>query len=485
MTRAPRRQRGAAVVSWQEAPTRSDPHAPMNRTLILLAAALLAVLPGTVHAHTRLTGTTPASGDTVPAATREVRLRFSQAPEASMTWLAVLRGTDTIAVGTPVPVPGSQGREFVLALPTPLPGGGYQVAWRTAGADGHVLRGTFGFVVEAPASVPDTAAPVALPPLPQPATPAHEVSNLAPAAWPGVLVRWGWFLALLGMIGAPAFYAGVLDRLRRRGAHERVTARAAYGAWHVAAGAAALSLLTLVLRLWLHSAKMYGAAEALEGARLAALLQTTSWGTAWTLQAVATVGYFLGLMVARAPHGRAAGWMGAGAAALLLAAVPALSGHAAAMEGKSALAILIDTLHVAGAGVWLGTLAVLMAAGLPAALSRADGGSPQALADLVNAFSPVALAGGAVAGGTGVVNALLHLSAASQLWSTGYGRTLALKLLLLLVVAAAGAFNWRRVRPSLADEQGASRLRRSAAAELGAGVLVVLATAVLVALPTP
>ena len=47
--------------------------------------------------------------------------------------------------------------------------------------------------------------------------------------------------------------------------------------------------------------------------------------------------------------------MGAGAAALLLAAVPALSGHAAAMEGKSALAILIDTLHVAVAPVELGS----------------------------------------------------------------------------------------------------------------------------------
>jgi putative copper export protein len=230
---------------------------------------------------------------------------------------------------------------------------------------------------------------------------------------------------------------------------------------------------------------MYGAAEALDGSRLAALLQTTTWGTAWILQAVATVGFFLGLMVARAPHGRGAGWVGAGAAALLLASVPALSGHAASVENNTALAILTDTLHVLGAGVWLGTLAVLVAAGMPAALATADGGGPRALADMVNVFSPVALAGGAVAGLTGVVNALLHLSAVGDLWGTGYGRTLALKLLLLGVVAAAGAYNWRRVRPSLGDEAGAPRLRRSTAVELGMGALVVLVTAILVALPTP
>lgn len=455
------------------------------RTLLrLLALPLLAALSSPAAAHTRLAGSTPAAGDTVAAGVREVRLRFSLPPEASMTWLAVLRGADTVAAGTTTPVPGTDGREFVLVLPTALAGGAYQVAWRTAGADGHVLRGTFGFQVldEAGAAVPPAA------PTHHPAgvtAEEHETHTTSPGSRLGVLVRWGWFLGLLGMIGAPAFYGAVLDRMRRRGLHERVTARAAYGAWHVAAGAAALSLLTLLLRLWMHSVEMYGAAEALDGSRLAALLQTTTWGTAWILQAVATVGFFLGLMVARAPHGRGAGWVGAGAAALLLASVPALSGHAASVENNTALAILTDTLHVLGAGVWLGTLAVLVAAGMPAALATADGGSPRALADMVNVFSPVALAGGAVAGLTGVVNALLHLTAVGDLWGTGYGRTLALKLLLLGVVAVAGAYNWRRVRPSLGDEAGAPRLRRSTAVELGMGALVVLVTAILVALPTP
>jgi putative copper export protein len=230
---------------------------------------------------------------------------------------------------------------------------------------------------------------------------------------------------------------------------------------------------------------MYGPAEALDGGHLAALLQTTGWGIAWTLQAVTTFGFFLGLMIVRAPHGRGAGWTGAALAAVLLAAVPALSGHAASVEHRTGVAIAVDSLHVLGAGIWLGTLAVLMAAGLPASLSAADGGGPVALADLVNAFSPVALIGASLAATTGVVNSLFHLTRVADIWSTSYGRTLALKLLLLGGVAAIGAFNWRRVRPTLTDADGAARLRRSATLELALGLVVVAVTAVLVALPTP
>ena len=117
----------------------------MKTFLFLFALLGSLVVAHPAGAHTRLTGTAPAAGDTVAAGVREVRLRFSAGPEASLTWLAVLRGADTLAVGFPAVVPGSDGREFTLSLGSPLTGGAYHVAWRTAGADGHVLRGSFHF----------------------------------------------------------------------------------------------------------------------------------------------------------------------------------------------------------------------------------------------------------------------------------------------------------------------------------------------------
>lgn len=79
----------------------------------------------------------------------------------------------------------------------------------------------------------------------------------------------------------------------------------------------------------------------------------------------------------------------------------------------------------------------------------------------------------------------LRTQALSALWESGYGRTLLLKLALLSVVFATGAYSWLRVRPALGSTAAAGRLRRSATLELAAGVLVLAVTAVLVATPPP
>jgi putative copper export protein len=86
---------------------------------------------------------------------------------------------------------------------------------------------------------------------------------------------------------------------------------------------------------------------------------------------------------------------------------------------------------------------------------------------------------------TGVVAAWAHLGALPTLWQSEYGRVLLLKLGVLTVVAAIGAYNWRIVRPSMGDERGAMRMRRSAVLELSVGALLLAVTAVLVVTPPP
>ena len=477
--------------------------APALLFLFLVAATLFSA---PLAAHTRLESSVPASGATVGAETREIRLRFSRRATASLASIVLLRGADTVAAGTPAAVPGSD-REMVLALPAALSDGAYRVEWRAPGADGHVIRGDFAFTVAgagaaaADSAVPDSAAsvaPGAAPPAagsvgPATGTPgdppvddaAVEETARSDAARPlPVAIRWGTFLALLGMIGAVAFRYAVLGRMGREGELEGVADRATAGAWYLAFVAAALSALTLGARLWAQSAALNGGA-AFEGGRLSALLFGTLWGMAWVLQAVATVAFVVGLAIARAPHGRSVGWMGAGVSVLLLAAVPALSGHAAAVESRAGLAILTDTLHVLGAGVWLGTLTMVLLAGLPATLPVAAEGRGQVVSALVGAFSPVALAGAAVAGVTGVLSSLFHVSTAAELFGSAYGRMLLVKLALLVAVAALGLYNWKVVLPRLGDAEGARSLRRSAGLEIAFGLVVVLVTATLVALPTP
>lgn len=179
------------------------------------------------------------------------------------------------------------------------------------------------------------------------------------------------------------------------------------------------------------------------------------------------------------------GWWLAGLGALALAATPALSGHAAATTTLAPLPIIADTLHVVGAGGWLGSLLLLLLVGLPVALGLRLTDRGPAVAALVNAFSPTALFFAGTAAATGVFSAWLHLGNVPALWESGYGRTLLLKLGVLSVVFGTGAYNWLKVKPSLGEESAAGRLRRSATVELAVGAVVLLVTAVLVATATP
>jgi putative copper export protein len=106
-------------------------------------------------------------------------------------------------------------------------------------------------------------------------------------------------------------------------------------------------------------------------------------------------------------------------------------------------------------------------------------------AEMVNGFSPLALTCGPLLVLTGVITALLHLRPFSALWSTAYGYALLVKLGLVAVVFALGAWNWRRQRPHLGSAEAGERIRRSSIMELTVATLVLVVTAVLVSLPAP
>ncbi|MEO7086348.1 MAG: CopD family protein [Gemmatimonadaceae bacterium] len=148
---------------------------------------------------------------------------------------------------------------------------------------------------------------------------------------------------------------------------------------------------------------------------------------------------------------------------------------------------LVNPLHRVVGGLWLGTLFVLVVAGLSIVLrdekTRERRGA--IAADLVNGFSPMALTCGVIVVASGLTTAWKHLTPLSSLWTTPYGYALLVKLCIVAVVFGLGAWNWQRVRPILGSEDAAHRVRRSAKAELTAAALVLVASAILVSLPSP
>ena len=148
---------------------------------------------------------------------------------------------------------------------------------------------------------------------------------------------------------------------------------------------------------------------------------------------------------------------------------------------------LVNPIHSLAAGLWLGTLFVLVVAGLSALLRHEPTRDRRGAiaADMVNGFSPLALTMGGVVVLFGLITAWRHLHHLSALWTTPYGYTLIVKLCVVAFVFGLGAWNWRRQRPILGTEPAAVAIRRSSRAELTVATLVLIITAVLVSLPSP
>lgn len=456
-------------------------HAPMR--WVFGAITLLGLVLGTPRgawAHAHLRRSEPSAGASVTAP-HVIRLWFSEAPELSLTTVRVTDSTGaSIDLGAPVH-DGADALSVLLSIRRELAPGRYEVRWRTAAVDGHPASGRFSFRVAAPA----------LPALPVPAASPGATDSLAGAddstamgerhATPQdasfVLVRLVSYASLLLLVGAVVFRGAVLPRVAgAEGMDARGMQRILAGG---AAAAAVVFVVTSAVRLAMQSRMMRDASMSV--AQLEDMAMATQWGGAWRMQLGAGAAALIGATLAW--RGRRSGWTLAALACVVASLGIALGGHAATVERYRSLSVLDDALHVLAASAWLGTLFWLAAAGLGAPLRdgtrRADH-----VAALVGAFSPVALLSAAVVALTGVVTAWQRLDRVADLWTTPYGQVLFRKLVLVGVVALVGAYNWRRVRPALGTDAATGRLRRSMWTELCVGLLVLLATAVLVATPT-
>ena len=474
----------------------------IRRHAASVALLLLAVLPAVVLAHGMLKSSTPSAGSRLRVAPRQLRLDFTEPPELTFTTVSLFGPRGGAVTLGPIQYAGDARRSIVMPIQGVLPTGTYTVMWKMAGADAHPVQGRFTFTIApgaeglATKTPPSTSGPAGEPgaAVPAPGQAPPPAAHHNPATMPGsdgfdagsplyVAVRWILYTGLLVVIGAVAFRFAVLGFLRR--AQQPVSpmlAPARDRAATVGLAGAIIVATALFLRLYAQSYAMHGAADAANASLVSAMLGRTVWGWGWLLQLAGVLIAGLGLGAAR--RGSQAGWGVAALGAAALAFSPALSGHAASAPRFTPLAIFADGVHVIGAGGWLGSLLMVLLAGIPVAMRLGAGQRGPAVASLVNAFSPTALVFAGLAGATGVFAAWLHLGSVSALWQTAYGRTLLVKLAILSVVAGTGAYNWLRVKPALGDERGAVRMRRSATVELAVGVLVLLVTAVLVATPT-
>ena len=295
--------------------------------------------------------------------------------------------------------------------------------------------------------------------------------------------KWLTYLGLLSFIGACAFKLVAASAVSDRSDRDAFTEQLARRLVRHLAIAAGILVLAAFLRLYAQTYSAFGLDEPITGQLMRLVALETRWGPRWFAQLTAVIGAGAAVLIVLA---RArVGWWSAGAAAIGLAATLPLTGHALAHPGGAAWPLLLQTVHLLAAGIWLGCLLAIVVTGLPAAQAGSGEGDGQQVSAWVGVFSPVALVAVPTLIVTGLLTSFLYVGEFSQLWQTAYGRTLLAKGGLFATTAAVGAYNWRRVKPTLAAPGGTTRLRRAGRIELLLGAVVLAVTALLVHLPMP
>jgi len=392
----------------------------------LLTLCLTVLTPAWARAHGILKSSVPAAGAHLGVAPTGLRLTFTESPELTFTTIT-LRAPDgsAVALGA-VQVVRDSRRAVAAAIQGALAAGTYTVEWKTAGADGHPVTGRFDFTI------------------------APGAQGLG-VAWP----------APASGGGAPALAPM---------AHDDPTALPSR-----AAGFDAESPLYVAVR-WLLYAGMLTVIGAVA-------FQFVVLGF---LQRMRGLGSRIGSMVGnRAASVGLAGAALVGGAVVLRLYAQSVAMHGAARAFDRPLVAAMLTTTTWGRG-WLLQIVSVVVALTGFWFARRGGRAAWGLAAtgaVGLAFTP-ALSGHAASAPT--LTSLAILADALHVVGAGgwLGSLLVLKLAILSIVAATGAYNWRRIKPTLRDAKSAVRLRRAATFEVAAGVLVLVVTAILVATPT-
>ncbi|MFF7790144.1 copper resistance protein CopC [Streptomyces sp. NPDC007991] len=427
--------------------------------LLLLLTPLLYVLAGApqaAFAHTELVSSSPKDGADLKKNPGHLALTFDEAVDLDDVRVLTVGG-DRLPVSR---TPGGGAAAVRVALPA-KEHGELAVMWSVVDAeDGHASSGRIGFTVGTPAAKPggdEAAAP----------TPAPSLRKALVAA------RWAGYLALALFVGGLAFVV----LLWPRGAQEPRSRALLVLAWTV-------GLLATVASIGLQGAygTLGGLRDALRPATYADLLTTepgvvlAARALVWVLAAVV-----LGaLLQGGAGTSRSPGWrVGALAVTFGLLRTTGMTGHSS--EGtEPAWGAVADFVHLLGASLWIGGLAVLALAVLPRRRARE-------LAVVVPGYSRLAAVSVAGIVGAGLVLAWQVVGSYDALLHTSYGHLLLLKtgVLAAVLLAAFASRQWVRTRLDLAvllrgDAATVRPFGYSVAAETGLVLVVLAVTSLLV-----
>jgi copper transport protein len=426
----------------------------VRHAVLGLACALL--LLGTVSqaadAHAVLLRATPSPTQSLDQPPQDVQLLFSEPIDPLFSSVRVAD-----ASGTPVDrgdshVDLDNDRLLVASLQPNLPNGIYSVQWRSLSTiDVHPDEGRFSMFVGVPVRTEVEAA-----------TTQSIQNSVTPET---TFARWWFYLAASLFGGGLATWKLVL-RPALRADDVSFAERAAHRAHRIVFIGGVLLIVGTVYAAVAQAATAADVSltQAI-GQPLFDLLGRGRFAAIWwprfgiEVAAVVLIGVW-GL------DGTAAESAMAMMPAILL--TTSLTSHGAALPNAASLGILVDWLHVVGAAVWVGGLALLV--GLGPLLTYSSSSEPL-VPRVIRRFARLALAALGVVTVSGAIQAALELGTWDQLVSNTYGQLVLVKIVLLGAMTVLAAIN-------TVTRSGVAFLR-GVRVELATGALVMAVAAVL------
>lgn len=428
--------------------------------VVALAAGLLAA-PG-ARAHAELVSSDPADGAHLAAFPSQVTLTFSEAVNVAECAVQV--------DGEALPLHGQAGHPAVVVADLAGIGthtGDLILAWRSVSSDdGHVENGGLHFIIAAVAAkssadAADTSTPDTVPG-PDPAV--HDAL---------VGTRILGFATTALFIGGLVFIAVIWPH----GGRDRRSRRLLAVSW-------AVGLFAALAEIPLQAG--YDALRPLSGifdTSAVTDLVNGQVGAELVARALLWVaaGVVLAALLQRAEQAAASwGWrVGLAAIGFGLVRLTGMPGHDDTMHPLAGA--IADTVHLAGAALWIGGLAILLFGVLPRR-------RPDELAVVVRRYSNLALASVTAIVGAGVVLAWNLVGSFHALWSTSYGQLLLVKVgivgTVLLLAQHSKAWVRHRLDVAVLLDGDAATVRPfvySVAAETGLALAILVMAGVLVA----
>lgn len=404
----------------------------------LLGAVLVLAAPAApAAAHASLVGTEPANGVVADVPPEQVVLAFSEPVQLVPDRIVVVAPD-----GEPVAdaEPTVTGAEVTIPLDGASQEGTYLVSYRVISADSHPVAGSFTYSVVSPSAVPQLAADGG----------SGDDSAVGTAVSANKYLGYAGLVLLVG----PALMLALLwpHRLSRRGA----TRMAWFGVGLVG--------LSTVAGVWLQAAYRTGGSPfQVSGDDLAEVL-----GTPFGIAHVVRLGVLTAVAVLLPPllAGRASrtDLLLLGGVGLVGVGTWPFAGHPIASP-VPAVSVIVGTVHVAAATVWIGGLVALVGF----LLRKAD---ERELGVILPEWSRWAAMVVVLLLMAGVIQAVVEVGVPDAVFGSAYGRLLMVKLGLVAIVVAVASYSRRLVRNRLGPRRpGAMRMAVGAEALVLAAVL--------------